>query len=73
MAALEGTDPYGARTVGAGRRGGWPRAGRETAARPQTCTSRSVSWRAGWRAPRAADASTQNRGADSVSTIFVDF
>ena len=65
-----GPPAYGARTVGAGRRGGWPRAGRETAARPQTCTSRSVSWRAGWRAPRAADASTQNRGADSVFPIL---
>ena len=64
---------YGPRTVGTGRRGGWPRAGRETAARPQTCTSRSVSRTAGWRAPRAADASTQNRGADSVSPNFCLF
>ena len=65
-----GPPAYGARTVGAGRRGGWPRAGRNTAARPQTCTSRSVSRSTGWRAPRAADASTQNRGADSVFPNF---
>ena len=70
-----GPPAYGARTVGAGRRGGWPRAGRNTAARPQTCTSRSVSRTAGWRVARAraADASTQHRGADSVSPHFTVF